>query len=74
MKFTNENNGFGLVLRCPVCDSEYTLLSNTESYKNNDDRLAVFLTFNCEEGHSFAFNLQNDKGYTVCKTEIQSNT
>ena len=54
MKDSNE-----LHLYCPICDSEYTHLTGVQNSNDTENRLAVTLYFECEEGHKFEHHIRN---------------
>lgn len=61
--YVNDSNE--LHLHCPICDFEYTHLMDVQTFKDTEDRLAVTLYFECEEGHKFEHHIHNHKGYTL---------
>lgn len=61
------------ILVCPVCQFEYTHLTSITEYKTDkqsEERLCVILSFKCENGHAFDYDLHNHKGYTVSSVSV----
>ena len=73
-KKTDWCNGNETILHCPVCNTEHTHLIDVVAGEDpKEGRMNVTLTFRCEEGHQFEYNLNNHKGYTVSTFEQQPN-
>ena len=68
MKFEDPSN-YGPVLRCPSCNNEFTHLTKVETGQGDENRLAVTLYFDCENGHTFSHYLYNHEGYTISETD-----
>ena len=50
---------------CAVCRDAHTHYEAAEEYFDSEDRLAVRLTFRCEQGHLYELNVRNHKGFSM---------
>lgn len=60
-----------IVLKCPVCGSDYTHLESVEIYESKDNRKSARLHFYCEEGCKFIVDFMQHEGMTYITEKVK---